>query len=124
MREQGSEGRRDGGTEGRCVNRYTIICGRLSVPTCVRLYPPDHDEALEQRLLTEIAGPDRGAGGGAGVEFACVTLIASYSDTEKGVCLEGGDVVEVLDDENPNMWLVRQKADRSKVGGLSDLIGC
>ena len=45
----------------------------------------------------------------------------NYKDSDKGVTLQKGDVVEVLDTENPDKWLVRKADDTAKVSGLYNI---
>ena len=48
--------------------------------------------------------------------FQAYPMLGDYADQDKGVELKAGDVVEVLDSERSDAWLVRKQAQSNKVG--------
>ena len=50
--------------------------------------------------------------------FKQYPMLEDYKDDDKGHLFKEGDIVEVLDTENPDKWLVRKASSPDEVPGL------
>ena len=55
--------------------------------------------------------------------FKQYPMLEDYKDDDKDELFKEGEVVEVLDTENPDKWLVRKAAEKDKVRYDIQLVG-